>query len=197
MDQRRVINDIQEDEIDLRELIKTILKYKKFIVIFTLVVVLVASLYIFLKPIIYQGNMLIEIGQALSFDKESKTIDKFNLENNYDLQNILSSKFIASITVPRQTKNLLSIQCNSPEKKIVEVELSEIFAFIQEREREKLKLYSLQNLNISHTKIISQSISISQTKKVLIIAVSFVTGFIFSIFLVFLMEFIKGMKEEK
>lgn len=45
------INYIQEDEIDLRELYRTIMASKKLVITVTLLITLVASLYVFLMKI--------------------------------------------------------------------------------------------------------------------------------------------------
>lgn len=51
-----------EDEIDLRELLRTIIRYKKFIVVITVCVTLFAVVYSFLKTPIYEVKVLLEIG---------------------------------------------------------------------------------------------------------------------------------------
>ena len=54
---------LQEDEIDLRELFKTILDKKVFIVIFTLVITILAAIYAYNKTPIYEAKALVEIGE--------------------------------------------------------------------------------------------------------------------------------------
>ncbi len=71
---------IEEDEIDLRELFQTIWKYKKFIIVFTFVVTLLAGVYAFVKPNIYQVDSILEIGYYNS-NSNSKSNSKILLEN--------------------------------------------------------------------------------------------------------------------
>ena len=51
---------IEEDEIDLRELFKTIWKNKKFIIIFTTIVTIFAIIYALVKTPIYEAKVIIE-----------------------------------------------------------------------------------------------------------------------------------------
>ncbi len=77
---------IQEDEIDLKELFHTIMKRKKFIIIFTSIVTIASIIYIkMLNPTpIYSGNMMIEIGEVKSNNPNQTYFD-----NAYALKNIL------------------------------------------------------------------------------------------------------------
>jgi len=52
----------EEDEIDIKEIIKTILKYKKFIVIFTFFITIAATFYTLITTPIYEIEADIEIG---------------------------------------------------------------------------------------------------------------------------------------
>ena len=54
---------LEEDEIDLKELFKTIWAKKIFIVIFTLVVTILAGFYAYSKTPIYEAKALVEIGE--------------------------------------------------------------------------------------------------------------------------------------
>ncbi len=56
------ISYVQEDEIDLRELFNTILRYKIFIAVFTVVITLFAVVYVFFKQPIYEVKSNVQIG---------------------------------------------------------------------------------------------------------------------------------------
>ncbi|MBL3520263.1 hypothetical protein H0A43_07230 [Arcobacter lanthieri] len=72
---------IQEDEIDLKELFKIIWDYKKFILIFTAIVTLLSIIYVSLKTPIFEVKALVEIG---SYKIEKQDKDGFKLiEMNY------------------------------------------------------------------------------------------------------------------
>jgi len=54
-------NQIEEDEIDLKELFATIYKYKFSIILITIITTLIAAAYIYFKPDIYKAETTIEI----------------------------------------------------------------------------------------------------------------------------------------
>ena len=62
MQQSQNINYIQEDEIDLKELFRTILKYKKFILIFTFSITILSIIFVYMKTPIYEVKSNIQIG---------------------------------------------------------------------------------------------------------------------------------------
>jgi LPS O-antigen subunit length determinant protein (WzzB/FepE family) len=83
---------IEEDEIDLRELFKTIWKYKKFIIVFTFIITLLAGVYAFIKPNIYQVDSILEIGYYNSYSN-SNSNSKILLENPQVLVAKLKTKY--------------------------------------------------------------------------------------------------------
>ncbi|WP_418180379.1 Wzz/FepE/Etk N-terminal domain-containing protein [Aliarcobacter lanthieri] len=80
---------IQEDEIDLKELFKTIWNKKIFIVIFTSIITVLSIIYVSLKTPIYEVTALVEIG---SYKIESN--QKVYIDNADDLSKKLSTIFI-------------------------------------------------------------------------------------------------------
>lgn len=62
------LNNIQEDEIDLKEVFKTILKYKIQIIIITYIFTMGAGIFAYLKPNIYTTSIVLELE-----DKNNKT----------------------------------------------------------------------------------------------------------------------------
>ncbi|UXC30003.1 Wzz/FepE/Etk N-terminal domain-containing protein [Aliarcobacter butzleri] len=80
---------LQEDEIDLRELFKTIWSYKKFILIFTFIVTVLSIIYVSLKAPIYQVTALVELGSYKTESDQDIIID--NADN---LSKKLSTIFI-------------------------------------------------------------------------------------------------------
>lgn len=185
---------IQEDEIDLRELFLTLWKKKVFIVLLTFIVTVSSILYINFKPYepLYQGKLLVEIGEVFNKNNDSQLIDypgnlvKIIEEN---LSGLISS-------IPRNTNNLIELSVSSKNKSDIKDTLTSAFDFIVNRHNEKTKLYE----KFTHTKKVGDinigNEPINKPKKKLIIAVSFVTGFILSIFLVFFMEFIRSFKDK-
>ena len=185
---------IQEDEIDLRELFLTIWSKKVFIVLLTFIVTVSSILYINFKPYepLYQGKLLVEIGEVFNKNNDSQLIDypgnlvKIIEEN---LSGLISS-------IPRNTNNLIELSVSSKNKSDIKDTLTSAYDFIVNRHNEKTKLYE----KFTHTKKVGDinigNEPVNKPKKKLIVAVSFVTGFILSIFLVFFMEFIRSFKDK-
>uniref|UniRef100_UPI004047AC8C Wzz/FepE/Etk N-terminal domain-containing protein n=1 Tax=Aliarcobacter sp. TaxID=2321116 RepID=UPI004047AC8C len=185
---------IQEDEIDLRELFLTIWRKKVFIVLLTFIVTVSSILYINFKPYepLYQGKLLVEIGEVFNKNNDSQLIDypgnlvKIIEEN---LSGLISS-------IPRNTNNLIELSVSSKNKSDIKDTLTSAYDFIVNRHNEKTKLYE----KFTHTKKVGDinigNEPVNKPKKKLIVAVSFVTGFILSIFLVFFMEFIRSFKDK-
>jgi LPS O-antigen subunit length determinant protein (WzzB/FepE family) len=195
LEQQKVVCEMQEDEIDLRELVRTILKYKKFIISFSCIITFFIGAYIFVKPVSYEGTMLIEIGKIIDFDTKTQKINITDLGNNYDLQEILNKKFGVSSIIPFRSQNLLAVRYVNQNKKNIQNKLDDVFAFIKERHQEKIKLYSVKTSKIYSTKIISQSISHVPVRKKLFISIGFIASFVFTIFLVLCLEFIKSYQK--
>ena len=63
---------LAEDEIDLRELFKTIWAKRVFITIFTFIVTVLAAVYAYTKTPIYEAKALVEIGEY-KLNNTSKT----------------------------------------------------------------------------------------------------------------------------
>ncbi|MFW0713424.1 Wzz/FepE/Etk N-terminal domain-containing protein [Aliarcobacter butzleri] len=66
---------LQEDEIDLKELFKTIWSYKKFILIFTFIVTVLSIIYVSLKTPVYEVTALVEVGSYKTDSGQDIIID--------------------------------------------------------------------------------------------------------------------------
>ncbi|MCT7650790.1 Wzz/FepE/Etk N-terminal domain-containing protein [Aliarcobacter butzleri] len=66
---------LQEDEIDLKELFKTIWSYKKFILIFTFIVTVLSIIYVSLKTPVYEVTALVEVGSYKTESGQDIIID--------------------------------------------------------------------------------------------------------------------------
>lgn len=185
---------IEEDEIDLREVWKTIVKRKWFIIIFTSIVTIIALIYTYTKnpTPIYSGNMMIEIGEVRSEGTNLETIDNVN-----NLKNILEKKYSVSVTVPKRTNNLIVISSSNEDKKLIKDNILSSLDFIIKRHQLKIELFDKYIMTKQLGKLTISNTPINIPKKKLIVTVAFVTGFILSIFLVFFMQFVQGFKEEK
>ncbi|MEV9477242.1 Wzz/FepE/Etk N-terminal domain-containing protein [Aliarcobacter butzleri] len=66
---------LQEDEIDLKELFKTIWSYKKFILIFTFIVTVLSIIYVSSKTPTYEVTALVEVGSYKTESDQDIIID--------------------------------------------------------------------------------------------------------------------------
>ncbi|AXX95905.1 Wzz/FepE/Etk N-terminal domain-containing protein [Arcobacter ellisii] len=184
---------IIEDEIDLRELFKTIWEKKIFILLFTSIVTIISIMYVsFKNPIpVYQGKTYIEIGQI-----HSQNFEPTSLDNPIDLSEILKLELNVETKIPKQTQKLLEISSNNQNKEEIKNNLEKAVEFVINRHKEKAKFYEnvIMTKQIGDVKIDNNPIN--KPKKSLIVAVSFVTGFILSIFIVFFMQFINSIRKE-
>lgn len=130
---------LEEDEIDLRELFKTIWDKKVFIILFTLIITVLAGIFAYTKTPIYEANALIEIGDykinqatrvlvddALQLEKKLNTIFIDILKNNNKDSEIIS------ITVSKGMKNYLEIKSEAISNDNAKKEIEKVLSFIQE-----------------------------------------------------------------
>ncbi|MGB7403226.1 MAG: Wzz/FepE/Etk N-terminal domain-containing protein [Arcobacter sp.] len=188
-------NQLQEDEIDLRELFLTIWKYKIFVVTCTFIITILSIFYvlIFKNPVpIYKGSVLIEIG-------EIKTENGLGLiDNSNNLKYIIEAESKAvEVNIPRGSSNLIEIIVKSTNKNKIESRIKRLYEILLKKQDEKLKMYTEYIPTKMIGSITVDDSPINKPKKKLIVTVAFVTGFILSILLVFLIEFIKGIRKEE
>lgn len=185
---------LQEDEIDLRKLFKTIWNYKKFILIFTSMITFIALIYVLLKnPIpIYQGKMYLEIGQI-----QNKNFAPISIEKVTDLAYILNLEFKVNSNIPKNTFNLIEITFDNVDKNIINETLTRVKGFVLEKHKEQTSFYEsvIMTKQIGDIRISNESIN--KPKKSLIVTVAFVTGIILSIFLVFLIQIFYNIRKEE
>lgn len=177
-----------EDEIDLRELWRTIVSQKLFIILFTSVVTIAAGVYAYTKnpTPIYSGDMMIEIGVV-----KSDNIGLAYLDNVHNLKNILEKKYDVTVAVPKSTNNLLVISSSSENKELIEKNILTSVDFIISRHQTKAKLYDKYIMTKQIGEIDINDSPINTPKKKLIVVVAFVTGLILAIFLVFFLQFMR------
>lgn len=187
------IKRYEEDEIDLKELAKTLLKYKTFIILFTIFVTLISLVYIFFKnPVpIYSGNTMVEIGVL-----KNKDTDFISMDNANDLVAIVNKELNVNASVAKPTRNLINITVNDRNKEKIAQKLKDAVDFIIQRHTEKAKFYDKSIMTKEIGTLVINKTPINKPKKKLIVSVAFVTGVILSIFLVFFVEFVRGLKNE-
>ena len=164
---------LEEDEIDLKELFKTIWAKKIFIVIFTLVVTILAGFYAYIKIPIYEAKALLEIGEykknpvddAVALEKKLSTIF-IDMEKN--LKDKTSE--ISNISVVKGLKNFLEIKSESTSNEEAKNEILKVLTFVQ-NEHEKIlddvkkqKEMELRNIDLQISDIKSKSVDLIDKK---------------------------------
>lgn len=107
----------KEDEIDLKELFLTIVKYKKLISASTLLIVCLAVVFVFFKTPIYGVNAVVEIGSYKENNQQIQLDDLQELEKRLNVIFIDFHKkekneksYIDSISALKQSNNFLEIK---------------------------------------------------------------------------------------
>ena len=185
---------LADDEIDLKELFKTIWDKRLFIVLFTSIVTFISLIYVYFKnpTPIYQGSVSIEIGKIHNEYFGEKALDL-----STDLAELLRLKYNGIINIPKGTANLLESKSTNTNKENIKSALESMISYVLSRHEEKAKFYKNVTMTKQINDIIINDEQINKPKKKLIVAVSFTTAIILSIFLVFFMNFITSFKKEE
>ncbi|MFP4487474.1 MAG: Wzz/FepE/Etk N-terminal domain-containing protein [Campylobacterales bacterium] len=170
---------VEEDEIDLRELFKTIWKKRFFIVGFTAVVTIIALIYAFFiaKPV-YEGRAVLEMGYMTKYKNTpdgyvavqepldsvrrlSKELEILYIEvpktqkGDPDAKGFVS---VASVGAMKGQDNFLEIVLNASDNNMITSRVDEILAYINKKEKEKID-NQLQAMN-GKLKLIDEQIKI-------------------------------------
>jgi len=136
-----------EDEIDLRELLRTISRYKKFIILFTLAVTLAAGVYAYLKTPIYEIKADVQVGYVSNSNSKIYLIDppalKLFILNTFNDQKKVYPK--VSTTLVKGTRDILNITIDSVSNESAKAHLQTILNEIKRKEGTKLQAYT-QNI---------------------------------------------------
>lgn len=173
---------IIEDEIDLRELFRTIWEKKIFILLFTSIVTLISIIYVSIKTTTYEVKALIEIGSYKSENINSQgvsLVQTLNLDEANNLSKILSTIFIdirkntqdkefdvVNISVPKGMKNFIEVSVEAKSNDLAVKGLNEVVDYVKTehkkilndvKEKNELELKNIQfNIsNIENDKIIN------------------------------------------
>ncbi|MCT7505100.1 Wzz/FepE/Etk N-terminal domain-containing protein [Aliarcobacter cryaerophilus] len=173
---------LQEDEIDLRELFKTILDKKVFIVIFTLVITILAAIYAYNKTPIYEAKALIEIGEYKVINVTDKSTSKVFIDDVANLEKKLTTLYvdmfkniedktseITNINVSKGLKNFLEIKSEAISNEEAKNEITKVLSSLQ-TEHEKI-INDIKNQKELELKAIQTQIFDIKTKSVSLIDV--------------------------
>ncbi len=135
-----------EDEIDLKELFKTIWEKKLFIIIFTLIVTFCSVVYVYIKTPIYEVKSIMEIGFL-----ENKTIDdpamieqKLNIifaVEDKNTNNNPEKGIITSIKKDKDVKNFIEIKTEAISNEIALAKNKEILEFTKQLYSNKIEQF--------------------------------------------------------
>ena len=85
MNNNQTTNQIQNDEIDLKEVFKTIFRYKYSILLITLLFMIGSAIFAYVKPNIYSASSTIELMENNTQPEQKKVKVKFGKLNMVDL----------------------------------------------------------------------------------------------------------------
>ena len=135
-----------EDEIDLRELIKTLWIYKYLILIFTSFITILSIIYVLQKnpTPIYKGSLYMEIGTI-----QDKNFQPAIIENAKDLAYILNLEFDVKAVIPKEIltinnllpTKLIEISFENEDKNKIRETLKKIKDYIVEKHKKDTKYY--------------------------------------------------------
>jgi uncharacterized protein involved in exopolysaccharide biosynthesis len=147
-----IFKQYQEDEIDLRELWKAIVKQKVLIVVFTSIVTIVALIWVTTKISIYEVKSTLQIGfigENLIEDPSSliKTANLvFNVENKTPRKEDFISE-VTSILVSKKLNNFVEIKTQGISNAEGLIKNKEVVAYIQNKYQGFIDQYILNSNN--------------------------------------------------
>ncbi len=179
---------IQEDEIDLRELFKTIWDKKVFIAVFTTIITLASIVFVLSKTPIYEAKVLVEIGSYKLYYNNSNSNSRVLIDDVNQLSKKLNILFIETkknvkekeseiinITVPKGQTTFIEITSNALNNKLATKEIKGVIEYIRNkhqiilddvRDRRELKINNIDrkisNIKKNEIKILDDKISLQQ-----------------------------------
>ena len=140
---------IQEDEIDLRELFKIIWDKKIFIILFTLAITVLATVYAYSKAPIYEVKSYVEIGYINkeriedidSLEQKLKVI--FGVEAPKYEEDSFEKGVVSSIKQIKGVKNFLEIKTEALSNDAALSKNKDVLKFIQDSSQESIIQYEV------------------------------------------------------
>ena len=167
-----------EEEIDLKDLFKTIWDRRIFVLVFTAVLTILAIVYVIIKTPIYEAKALVEIGNYKSY-QDGKAEQTIILDDANELSKKLSMIFIdlkkndknkefeiTKIATSKGMKNFIEISSESTSNDLATKGLNEIITYTQNihskllkdvKEKNDLEIKNINFLisNIQNDKIVN------------------------------------------
>lgn len=130
----------EEDEIDLRELFKTIWAHKKFIIAFTCIVTILAIIYALVKTPIYEATAVLEAG---SYKNGKEMVQLNNTGNLVKQLNVLyidifknakdRKSWIESISMDKKQHKFIEIRAEALSNKLALTETKKVIDYVIEK----------------------------------------------------------------
>ncbi len=177
------ITRYEEDEIDLRELFRTLMKKKIFIVFFTAVITIAAIAYAYTLPKVYEAKVILKIGEyRLTKTKTDANTNSTTITNSRivlaeasELSKELEILFIdivknkkdkeaqiKSIGLLKQHNNFLEITAHSSSNKLAVAEINKVVSFVQENHKKTLD--DVMKLHETNAKQIDAKLALLKNK---------------------------------
>lgn len=165
-------NSFQEDEIDLRELFKILIRHKVFIVIFTIIVSFGAIIYASSKTPIYEVKSNVQIGYiGENLIVEPETLVKslnivFNVEDKMPSNGEFVSE-VTAISTNKNLKNFIEIKTEAISNEEALKKNNEVVDFIKNSYQPKIEQYITETKNsIENAKRAIQNIDDFEIKNI-------------------------------
>jgi LPS O-antigen subunit length determinant protein (WzzB/FepE family) len=185
-------NYYQEDEIDLKELFKTLWLKKNLIIRITTAITILAGVYAFTKTPAYEATALVEVGNYKSQNNNRKFIDstpELSKKLNYlyikpfEKSNIERDSEIVSISMPKKTKNFIVIRSEAISNQLAAEEINGIIKHIQkehgailsdikQNRESSIKVINRKILELTQYKLITAGVNIEHLKTIELAAIS-------------------------
>ena len=195
---------VRDDDLDLQELFSVLVKRKWLILIITFVFSMGGGIYAFSMTPVYMGNAMLEIGEVIVPADNLRHDNTYApiLDNAEDLAKILERITPVKADAPRGTVRLLKLTYSNTNREMIRAELEQVVAYVLERHRIKAALYKTALSKIDMTKLVGKvqvGTEPIKPQKEKILIVSMIGGVVFSVFLVFFLEFVanKRLKKEE
>jgi uncharacterized protein involved in exopolysaccharide biosynthesis len=134
---------LEEDEIDLKELFKVLVKNRGFILLFTFIVTLGSVIWVFTRTPIYEASALLEVGHYQLYDSKSNSNSKVALDSASSLAKRLNILFIDmlkgekdrlawidSIKVSKNNKNFIDIKALATSNSLAIKEIENLVSYV-------------------------------------------------------------------
>ncbi|ACM92415.1 chain length determinant protein [Nautilia profundicola AmH] len=166
---------IEDDEIDLKQIIILLLKYKKFIFLFTFIITVLALIYAYTIKPIYEIKANIQLGYISNSNSNSNSkiyllepqATMIYIINKFDKSKDINASYPkVNVNIIKKTKDILNISVQNFSNTSAKEYLIRIVNTLKKQENSKLYAY-IQNIN-SQIQILNNQIKTIQNEIILL-----------------------------